>query len=524
MRCIISLITQFFVVYSLVFIVQSLNQLGIIPGDGEQSSLVMVTETVFFAPMLCILFLAARMRAVQLTHGQAEKYDLPQWWLKAGMVTCTWAVLALTILAFLCTVLYGDRYEKARSQSLGCTGRFLFAGRSLTMCIIYVSFTVVCIGICIMQAPPDLWIEEGGAPESPAVFCTAFLSVIYFAVYLALACTRASEDAGLLGSPQRVRPAHKLLKTATVTVASAPMLCVLFIAVRLRATQLQRWQGDPQYWVQISFYFCTFSVFVQTLLAATGATLGGQDTLDVKEYPDGTRESSARTQTMETVRLAAVACLYIGVAVVMFGMFTMEPQDGRLSVPLPSVLRSVLILTALYFAVYFAFWVVLTAQRLRSDGPSSSSSSAAGGPAIFGGFEREPDQFSAFRLFLERRARQAVRFCPILCILFLATMMRATQTTGTIGEISLDGWCEDFQRLATLCIILLTFARIDTAFVPKAPPLVTSLCTAFQYLCLIVLYASAIGVVVALVTMPPGYSHGFSSMETSFLSGSVVLR
>merc|ERR1719223_234931 len=101
------------------------------------------------------------------------------------------------------------------------------------------------------------------------------------------------------------------------------------------------------------------------------------------------------------------------------------------------------------------------------------------------GPEREPDRLSAFRLFLERRARQAVRFCPILCILFLVTMMRATQVTGHIGEIALDGWCDDFQRLATWCIIFLTFARIDTAFVPKAPPMITSFCTAFQYICLI---------------------------------------
>ena len=38
-----------------------------------------------FAPMLCVLFVAARMRGTQLAQGQTEKYQLPQPWVQQCM-------------------------------------------------------------------------------------------------------------------------------------------------------------------------------------------------------------------------------------------------------------------------------------------------------------------------------------------------------------------------------------------------------------------------------------------------------
>jgi hypothetical protein len=487
MRCIINLVTQFFIVYTALFIVQTLNQLKIIKREREQKSLTTVAETVYFVPMLCVLFLAARMRAAQLAQGQTEQHGLPQWWLKYAMMTCTWSVLALTILVFVCTSLYGDMWEAlAKNQNLGMVGRVLFFCRNAAMCILYIGFTVVCFGICVMPAPEALWGQSGGPPVSPAVVCTILLSVIYFAVYLALACARATNEAGLLGPPQRFRPTQELLKTATMTVAFVPMLCVLFIAARLRALQFDPKHGNPPHWMQYAFYVCTASLLAQAVFAIM-PTLMVYNAQDQEGGQDGQLERKPRSKAIEAARLGAMAILYVGVIATIVGMFMMGPPDhqGR-RVQLPPVLQCVVALTGLYFAVYLAFWVVLTLQWFT--GPPAQT-------------PREPDQLAAFRTFLECRAREAVRFCPIFCILFLGTLMRALQITNGFGAP--QAWCQQLEVLATWCIIFLTFARLDTAFVNKPSVAVSTLCTGIQYICLTVLYVCATAVVYALVTMTP---------------------
>merc|ERR1719158_443068 len=66
-------------------------------------------KTVMFAPMLSILFIAARMRALQLTKstdGTIPTTAGPQRWAQEGMFLSTWSVLVqliMTILVPICT-------------------------------------------------------------------------------------------------------------------------------------------------------------------------------------------------------------------------------------------------------------------------------------------------------------------------------------------------------------------------------------------------------------------------------------
>merc|ERR1719252_219945 len=62
------------------------------------------------------------------------------------------------------------------------------------------------------------------------------------------------------------------------------MLCVLFLAARLRALQIDPVHGNPQLWAQICFYLCTYSVLAQTcfvlvvpFLPGANAKLGSSD-------------------------------------------------------------------------------------------------------------------------------------------------------------------------------------------------------------------------------------------------------
>merc|ERR1719191_124706 len=47
----------------------------------------------------------------------------------------------------------------------------------------------------------------------------------------------------------------------------APMLCILFLAARMRALQMDPVSGNPQKWAQNCFYMCTYALIAQTLIA-----------------------------------------------------------------------------------------------------------------------------------------------------------------------------------------------------------------------------------------------------------------
>lgn len=499
MACIINLVTQYFFVHAMLFVVRALNHFGVIDKKPLQKGLVTVAETVFFAPMLCVLFLAVRMRAVQLSGGRTMKHDLPQWWVKDSMVACSWSTLLLSVLVFACALLYGDTWEAAaKNRGLGISGQVLVGCRSIVLSVIYVGFTLVCIGTLSMPPPEEIW-GELGPPSSPTTACTVFLAVIYFTIYLALAVARLSNEAGVFAPPQRFNPTQELLKTASMTVAFSPMLCALFIAARLRATELGWQRGEPQEWVQQAVFTCTASVFAQTLLAVLGATMGVQDIIvqegghtDLVEDRGMPPDSlSSKARVVEAVRLAFMVCLYVGAAAVVAGICFMKappPLPGRATFivgqAFPSALRCVIVLAMVYFTVYLAWWIVLTMRRQL-------------GPPIFG---KEFDFLVAARNFLETEAKDAVTVCPMLSILFLCTLMRALQIAGGSGVP--PKWCQDIVVLATACMVFLAPARMDM-LLAKPPPMLSKACSSLQYVCLGLLYAFAGAATVGLFTMVP---------------------
>jgi hypothetical protein len=78
MKCVINLTIQYFLVYTAVAVVRTYNQLSGAPLKALAQTLTAATATVNFAPMLSVLFVGTRMRALQLSQGQPDEYDLPQ--------------------------------------------------------------------------------------------------------------------------------------------------------------------------------------------------------------------------------------------------------------------------------------------------------------------------------------------------------------------------------------------------------------------------------------------------------------
>lgn len=513
MRCIINLVTQFFVVSIAVFIVKALSHCGVLERKTTLKSLIEVGRTIFFVPMLVVLFLAVRMHAVHLTQGNPDKYGLPQWWVKDSMIFCSWAVLWLSVLVFIGASIWGAQWqEEARGNQRSLGNQVLSMACRVVTFVIYGCITLICVGINNMQAPQELWGDHHTFPVNTVSNCTVVLSVTYFMVYLAQVIGKVGNEFGVFGQPQRFGKPQDILKTATMTVAFAPMLCVLMISTRLRAYQINPLKGDPQPWVKVSLYVCTFSVLAQTALAVFGAYIGlevdpmsiDDDMLSSKHPPDEIQFDAHKEKVgfgalplagkaIEGCRLIAMVCLYVGAAVVVAGLVLMKPpgdtDSPATAPPMPTSLLCVILLSAMYFMVYMKLWIVIAMQRYGSK--------AENAPEMV---VQEPDHLLLMRIFLEKFAREAVAFCPMLCILFMGTFMRALQITEGLGAP--QEWCQDAEWVASLCVVVMTFVRVDVLS-PSSRQSTSGMCTALSYACQTAIYLCASLVVVALVTMTP---------------------
>merc|ERR1719201_2432824 len=115
-----------------------------------------------------------------------------------------------------------------------------------------------------MEQVPVVGSQFAVNPVSTAMQCVVSLTVQFFVVYTALALVRTAAD--VLGWKYDNLPIQKILDTASKTVIFAPMLAVLFLACRMRVTQLTKGKGNPPEWMQICMYFCTYSILAMTLV------------------------------------------------------------------------------------------------------------------------------------------------------------------------------------------------------------------------------------------------------------------
>jgi hypothetical protein len=93
--------------------------------------------------------------------------------------------------------------------------------------------------------------------------CVISLTIQFMIVYTALAICRMAADS--FGLKYDNVPIQKILQTATLTVAFAPMLAIMFLAYRMRVNQLTTTTGDPPEWAQVCMFFCTYAILLMTL-------------------------------------------------------------------------------------------------------------------------------------------------------------------------------------------------------------------------------------------------------------------
>merc|ERR1719265_2631205 len=273
MKCLISLTIQYMVVYTALGISRSYLDFQ---GVSHESSAIAkalksASETMFYAPMVCMMFVGFRMRVLQLTKGTCN----PQDWVRFAMQAVTYSILVNTLLVLLVPLFTEKEIELDEdTKELKQDGKNPFSNpalatifnvvRYLTFLGLYVGFGCVCAGVFLFEPPAGIW-DGPIPPVSRAVKCTMLLSVTFFILYFLLAVSRTYSQfaAGHLFTSTF----ETVMLRAADTLAMAPMLCVLFLAARMRALQMDPIGGNPQKWAQNCFYVASYSLIAQTIMA-----------------------------------------------------------------------------------------------------------------------------------------------------------------------------------------------------------------------------------------------------------------
>merc|ERR1719456_288453 len=123
MSCVMNLTVQYFFVYLCLFFCITAQQIF---GDAPiWDQLIGIFDagraTVMFAPMLSMLFIGTRMRALQLTKATDGTIPVtagPQGWAQDGMFLSTWSVLVQVIMALLVPIVTGSTPEMDEDGNL----------------------------------------------------------------------------------------------------------------------------------------------------------------------------------------------------------------------------------------------------------------------------------------------------------------------------------------------------------------------------------------------------------------------
>merc|ERR1719238_836877 len=447
MKCILSLTLQYFVIYTALGI--SRTVLDFQGKDHKTSDLAIAlrqaSDTMFYAPMVCMMFVGFRMRVLQLTKGQGA----PQEYVQFAMHSVTYSILATTVMVLVVPIVTpmkeveieetgevkadakGNPFESSLLQAV------FNAIRYLTVIALYAGFGTVLVGLFRFTPDPAIW--DGPVPPiSPAVGCTVMLSTAFFLIYFLLAVSRTYSQFAGEGNTFTSK-FETVMTRAADTLGMAPMLCALFLGARMRALQMDPISGNPQRWAQNCFWLCSSALICQTCVAIIVPFLLNDvevKKVDKKYKLQGDMDYAVEDKQswlakgMSAFRFIIMLCVYASAVAVVCSVFTIQHPDGKeLTPPLSPTMQCVLNLAFQYFLIYALLWIFITVE----DFLGSSTYLTDAKNAI-------------------NSAKSTVQFAPMIAVLFIATRMRALQMTDNKGAP--QGWVQDGMYLATWSILI----------------------------------------------------------------------
>merc|ERR1719465_116210 len=335
-QCVMILSCQYFCIYGAIQVCKSVEDWMSFQNKflhTLQEACSTATLSMNFAPMLAVLFIGARMRALQMDPVNGA----PQKWAQNCFFMCTYALMAQTCLCVVIPVVLkgkakkgnveGDMEYEVNGMIPGIVMTIIrFA---ITICI-YVGFSCVIYSILVIELPA---CPQYTPPISVTMQCVINLTVQYFPVYLGLWIAQTVKDF-LQWDFKRLT---ELMLDAQATIQFCPMLAILFVGTRMRALLITNNRGAPPGWPQDAMYMATWAVLIQFLMVLIVGIASGQR---VPCDEDGTPKWEPSNRILVYIALGlkwlTFIFLYGGVITVIVGVYTMTPEtaNGRGSVPL----------------------------------------------------------------------------------------------------------------------------------------------------------------------------------------------
>jgi len=476
-RCILSLSALYFIVYTSAAVCRAFADVFRLGDTKCDLSLRAACDSVFYAPMICVLFLGTHLRALQITRGKGGPGEFTE----MAMEACTWSVVAQTLLVLLVPVLTGEviRVDEETGLVLPEIRDPAMAGiltlfRYVAVAGLYLGASVVCVQVVTMDTrslgvrPSDLWDDpttaetEYAPPVSAAMLCTMWLTGLFFMVHLFQAILRSclelsgtgvtltSREGHVSGAQRLVALWEQCFQVCAHASSPASMLCLLFMTARMRALQLDPKSGRPQPWAELFFFECAVAVSAHTLLIflarACGIRIGPDLQAGGNPNPDGPDSPSLPQGTSSRHGLGAMStaeklvfgarCLTLlmtccGCAGVIVSVLLIRAPEGRPTPPTSTAMRSAFAFAILYFSVYTC---VFLAQALAVTG-----------------IPNKRDELVQHGLRLLQAAECVVKLCPMLAVLFMGAWLRAQQLSDRRG--SPQCWAQNAMYYAVAALL-----------------------------------------------------------------------
>lgn len=310
-ECTINLCVQYFGVHLAVQLVKTYNSWM---GLGRRTFLLRCLEhnglpSVRLCPMLAIMFIGARMRALQMD------LDSPPVWAQAAFFAATWASLAQTMCAIITPCAAGEGRAELNDDGEVLTTGARAGGAAHALSVVrYAAMTVLVGGVVVT----GMSIFEMRAPygETPAVSqtlrCVLILMTQFLTVALSSMIAQTYSSVFLGGVRTDVQ---KVLDACEPSLTFIPMMCVLFVGTRMRALQLDP-EGAPQLWAQDGMEVCTWAILAQMLAAmATPFFTGELGGVHV--------ESPVVAKCLVATRYVGLGANALGLGLVGYGMYSL---------------------------------------------------------------------------------------------------------------------------------------------------------------------------------------------------------
>merc|ERR1719217_1412913 len=177
MQCVINLTVQFFVVYTVIWVAMTVKEFLGWEWHFITNTMENAKGTIVFCPMLAILFVATRLRAMTLTNWKGA----PQGWAQDGMYMATWAILIQFLMVLLIPLCTYVMEGKAHHPELDEDGNVKWnPGGKIASIVVqvirWIGFILLYVGtICVMVGAYTMTPETAnGRGSVPLVGDTPF--------------------------------------------------------------------------------------------------------------------------------------------------------------------------------------------------------------------------------------------------------------------------------------------------------------------------------------------------------------